>query len=225
MKGDGEPDLQETVRWDGGVGWIAYPEELMQRASVALAEDGDVWVVDPVDAPGLDELLETYGEVAGVVVCFDRHARDADVLARRHGVSVYLPAWISGVQSKIDAPIERFEGRVPDTEIELRPVRNSRIPPWREAALYRQRDGTLVVPESVGAAPYFLTDGEQLGVHPMLRPVPPRGALGSFRPKRVLPGHGPSVEGGAEAALADALAGSRRRMPSLYLRTVKMLLS
>ena len=62
MKGDGEADLHEIDRFDGGVGWIAYPDEAMERASHAVAvpneesETDDVWVFDPVDAPGLDAL-------------------------------------------------------------------------------------------------------------------------------------------------------------------------
>ena len=45
-------------RWDGGVGWIAHPEERGRRASHAIrGEDGDVGVFDPLDAPGVDDLL------------------------------------------------------------------------------------------------------------------------------------------------------------------------
>jgi len=76
MKGSGTSQLREIDRWDGGIGWIAYPDEGMQRASHALAgDDGGAWVVDPVDVRGVDDLLDSVGDVAGVVVCLDRHKR------------------------------------------------------------------------------------------------------------------------------------------------------
>ena len=79
MKGSGTADLTPVDRFDGGVGWLAYPEETMQRASHAIESDGQLWVVDPVDADGVDDLIAEYGEVGGVVVLLDRHERD-DVL-------------------------------------------------------------------------------------------------------------------------------------------------
>jgi hypothetical protein len=57
----------------------------MRRASHALAQDGDVWLVDPVDVAGLDALLAPLGTVRGVLQLLDRHARDCAALARRHG--------------------------------------------------------------------------------------------------------------------------------------------
>jgi hypothetical protein len=81
-----------------------------------------------------------------------------------------------------------------------------------------------VVPEAVGTAEYFLASGERLGVHPMLRGLPPRSALGGLRPERVLTGHGGGVSTDGADALADALSGSRRRMPGLYAKTVRGML-
>lgn len=60
--------IRTVDRWDGGFGWIAEPEETMQRASHALVDNGDVWIVDPVDTSGLDEQIAEKGEVTGVVV-------------------------------------------------------------------------------------------------------------------------------------------------------------
>jgi hypothetical protein len=58
--------------------------------------------------------------------------------------------------------------------------------------------------------------GERLGVHPMLRPFPPRRALDGLEPEHVLVGHGEGVHGPeAATALADALAHARRRMATL----------
>jgi hypothetical protein len=219
----GDPDLHETLRWENGVGWIAHPDERMQRASTALVDGDDVWVIDPVDAPGLDDLLAEFGDVAGVVVGLDRHFRDADTVASRHDVAVHAPSWMSGVREEVNAPIERFDSYLADTDIRAIRVRDSSVPPWQEVALYREADGTLVVPEAVGAGTFFLVDPERLGVHPALRLFPPRQALGSLSPKRVLTGHGGGVEDRATEALRDALAGSRTRAPKLYAKLFREL--
>lgn len=215
-----EGDLREIDRWEGGVGWFAHPDERMQRASHALAVDGEVWVVDPVDAPGVDDLLAGLGEVTGVVVCLDRHARDAAALARRHDVPVYLPGPV-GDGVDLDVESRRVDGRLPGSPYEVRTVVNWPVPPWREAALVDPEGGTLYVPEAVGTASFFRTRSERLGVHPVLRPVPPRGALAGLDPERVLVGHGEGVDRDAAGALREALAGARSRMLSLYWKNVR----
>lgn len=227
LKGRGEAALAEIDRFDGGAGWIAHPEETMERASHALATPEGLWLVDPVDAPGLDAFLETVGdetdgpaEVAGVAVCLDRHERDAAAIATRHDVAVHVPTWMDGV-SDLEAPIERFDGELGASGYESFVVRDSSIPPWREVGLYHPETGTLVVPESVGTAEYFRADGERLGVHPMLRLTPPREALGGVRPERLLVGHGAGVFTDASSALSSALADSRRSALSLYGETLK----
>jgi hypothetical protein len=100
-------EYEEVDRWDGGVGWIAHPDEFMQRASHTLKTDDGVWLIDPIDAEGVDELVAEYGEVAGVVLLSNYHTRDADVFADRHGVSVYLPEAMEGIEEDIDATVER----------------------------------------------------------------------------------------------------------------------
>ena len=228
MKGTGEADLHEIDRFDRGVGWIAYPEETMERASHALAvpneesDDADVWVIDPVDAPGLDDLLAEFGEVAGVVCGIDRHKRDCAAVATRHDVAVHVPEWMTGVAEEFDAPVERFGRRLADTGFEAIRIRNSSVPPWQEVGLF---DGeTLVVPESLGTAAYFRGDRERLGVHPLLRLTPPREALSGLNPDRVLVGHGVGVLDDASTAVERALADSRRKAPGLYVRTVKSMI-
>lgn len=205
-------DLREIDSFDGGTGWLAHPDELMQRASHALVDGEDVWVVDPVDANGLDDLLAGYGTVAGVVVLFSWHARDAGTLAASHDVPVHVPSWVTGVAGRVDAPVERFDDELADTGYRARSI--TPHPLWREAALYREADGTLVVPDSVGTAPYFRAPTERLGVSPFQRPWPPRAALGGLDPDRVLVGHGSGVFDDAAGALADALDGARRRAPA-----------
>jgi len=216
MKESGEATDWTTIDdGDDGVGWIAYPDETMQRASHAVVTDGDVWLIDPVDTPGLDDLLAERGEVAGVVTLLDRHKRDAAAIANRHDVSVYLPGPLAGIGDELDAPTEPVSGPLPGTDYAPITVVDSFY--WTEVALF---DGsTLVVAESVGTGDYFLTADERLGVHPMRRIVPPRGPLGGLDPDRIRVGHGEGVDVDPGAALDDALRGSRKRMMKLYVET------
>ncbi|MBB6647934.1 hypothetical protein [Halobellus ruber] len=226
MKGGDSDGYREIDRWDRGVGWIAYPDEEMQRASHAVVgDDGGVWVVDPVDAPDLDDLLAEFGDVAGVVVGLDRHKRDSAAVARRHDVAVHLPQWMSGVAGDLDAPVERFGGELADSGFRAVRIRDSAIPPWQEVGLSHDDDGTLIVPEAVGTATYFRAPGERLGVHPMLRLTPPRRELSRVAPDRVLVGHGEGVTTDAASVLRDALENARSNAPSAYGRALKELLS
>lgn len=223
MKGSGHAkEWQEIDRFgdeeSGGVGWIAYPNEKMQRASHAIAVDGDVYVIDPVDAEGIDELLAEFGEVAGVVILLDRHTRDAAAFANRHNVPVYVPHFMADISSDIDAPVNPFHRELADTGYVAHPILDNVA--WSEAALYGEDTDVLVVPEAVGTAEFFLTDRERMGVHPALRLMPPK-KLGQLSPSRVLVGHGSGVHDGAGKALQDAISGSRKRTPSLYFNIVK----
>lgn len=211
-------DFEEIDRWDGGLGWIAHPNEEMARASHALVDGEDVWVVDPVDAPGIDDLLADLGTVAGVVVTLDRHQRDSSKIANRHGVAVHLPSWID---RQFDAPVRRFDDRLGETD--YRVIRVLDVPGWHEAALYDEREGTLLVGEVLGTAEYYLTKSERLGVHPMVRLFPPR-KLGSLDPQRILVSHGTGVFDDATGTLHDAIANSRRHYPSLLAKTIRSLL-
>ncbi|MEY7851234.1 hypothetical protein AB7C87_18775 [Natrarchaeobius sp. A-rgal3] len=215
-------DFRVIDRYDGGVGWIAHPDERMERASHALEIDGGLWLVDPVDADGLDEFLGEFGVVAGVVVLLDRHKRDAESIANRHGVPVYLPRWFEGVTEEIDAPVARFTNEISDTGIRAHTLVDNRF--WQEAALYDPTDDTLVVPESVGTAEYFLAGNERLGVHPMCRFFPPREVLGEFSPDRILVGHGVGITEYATSTLDHALSGAQRRAPRLYAKAIWNLL-
>lgn len=221
MKNSGPTtEYEEIDRFDGGVGWISYPDETMRRASHALVGDGGggVWLVDPVDAEGVDDLVSEYGEVAGVVVLLDRHKRDAAQIARRHGVSVWVPQFMDGVVEKLDATVERFRYDLADTGYTAHPLVENRF--WQEAILYNEERGVLVVPEAVGTSSYFLSGGERLGVHPLLRLTPPQ-QLRRLDVERVLVGHGEGIHNGANAELDRAIEGSRRRAPKLMIETVK----
>ncbi|MFC5972547.1 hypothetical protein ACFPYI_14500 [Halomarina salina] len=196
-------------RFDGGVGWLAHPEETGRRTSHAFVDDGDVWVVDPLDAPGLDDLLAEYGEVAGVAVLSGFHARDADAFARRHDVPVSLPPKMGRVADRLDAPTRRL--RNGDGGFTFR--QTTPLPGWHETVAYREGDGTLYAPDSLGTTAWATVDEERLGVYLLARPVPPRALFEGYDPDRVLVGHGEGVFEDATEALDDALAGARRRFP------------
>lgn len=208
---------REIDRWDGGAGWIAHPEEGIQRASHVVSVDGEAWVIDPVDAEGIDGLFEEFGEVAGVVVTVGRHQRDADAVARRHAVPVYAH---ESIRRSFRAPSRRFRHELADTGFRAVPVVD--VPGWQEAALF---DGdTLVVGDALGTTPYYLAGGERLGVQPVLRAFPP-AALRGFDPDRVLVGHGEGVLDDAGTALRDALASARRNAPEAWVHGIRWLLA
>ena len=81
-------DLDEQ----GSFAWLAHPDEFMERASTAVALGGGGWLlVDPLDAPGLDEALAAGGEVRAVATLLNRHDRDAEAIAARHGAPRVFP--------------------------------------------------------------------------------------------------------------------------------------
>lgn len=214
-RGTGPGTFEAVDVFDGGVGWIAHPRETLRRTSHALVEGDDVWLVDPVDAVGLDDALADLGTVAGVVVLFNYHRRDAAAIARRHGVPVTLPRGMTVLEDDdANVPIERVDGRLGETGYYLREVVRSRL--WQEWAL---SDGeTLVVAESVGSAEYFCAPGERVGVSPLRRLHPPRSALGRLEPGRLLCGHGEGIFVDAAGELSRALREARRTGPRMYLR-------
>lgn len=224
IKSSGRASLDVIDRFgdadDGGVGWFAYPEEEMLRASHALTVDGEVWLLDPLDADGLDDLLAESGDVAGVVVLLDRHKRDAAAVANRYDVSVHIPDWMTGVASKLNAPVKRLNGRLPGTDYEVRKLVDNTF--WQEGLV---SDGeTLYVPEALGRAGFFRTDDERVGVHPALRLFPPR-SLQRYQPERLLVGHGPGLHEDVPTAIRDTVSNARSRAPRLYLETAQALLT
>lgn len=222
VKAYGPGEDPELHRWDGGLTWISHPEERMRRASHVVVEDGDAWVVEPVDADGLDDLLAGCGTVAGVVVLSDYHRRDAAAVADRHGVPVYLPEWLSDLAADVDAPTEVFRGVLPGTD--LHRVRLFDGPLWREVALYDRETGTLLATESLATADALTRAGERLAVSPYVRLFPPRDALAPLDVRRVLVGHGEPVLSDADAALEAALANARRGAPAVLVRKAPYLL-
>ena len=160
-----------------------------------------MWVVDPVEGEGVDERIRALGEPAGVLVLLDRHRRDSDAFASRHGVPLH------------ETPF----GGVDGAPFEFRRIMRNRF--WREVALWWPERRVLLAADALGSLGYFVAPREPLGVHPLLRLVPPRRALAGIEPEHVLVGHGDGVHGSpAAAALHAALRTARTGVVRLVTR-------
>jgi hypothetical protein len=179
-----------------------------------VSTDEGVWVPDPLDAPGVDDLLAELGEVAGVAVLSDYHARDAARFARRCDVPVTVPGWLGRVPDRLDCRVDRAGGEL--AGFALRPLRP--LYAWREVAGYREADGTLYVPDYLSSHDAFTVGPERLGLPTLGRLFPPRDRFADCEPERVLVGHGTGIFEDADAALARAFEGARRRFPRALLR-------
>ena len=217
-KASGPPTGYETtLRWGGGVEWLVHPEETMQRASQALATDDGVYLVDPLDAPGVDELVGELGAVSGVVLLSIYHTRDAGLFARRHDVPVYVPAPVPDAEvPELAVPVERLDVGATLGDYELLEVAAGTAlgAPWYEYALWN--GGTLRVGESLGTAPYMRVGDERLGVMLMRRLDPPT-ALRGLEPERICSGHGRGLDEDAAAALETALDNAPEDLPRALL--------
>jgi hypothetical protein len=180
-----------------GFSWLV--EEPATRTSHALASDGRVWLVDPVDWEPALERVPTLGAPAAVVQLLDRHRRDCARIAERLGVAhVVVPDALAGSPFTC-LPLVRIRG-------------------WRETALWWPETRTLVVAEAIGTNDFFRVGDERAGVHLLLRLAPPR-RLDGLAPEHLLVGHGEGVHGGAAAvALHEAVASARPRLPRALLR-------
>jgi hypothetical protein len=187
--------LRPCDEFEHGFGWIAG--EFLGRCSHALVADGRVWVIDPVDGPGVVERIRAAGEPAGVIQLLDRHNRDSRAVADALDVPLHV------------VPVEAI-GAAP---FEFRVVRKGWT--WKEVALWWPAPRLLVVADALGTVGYFVAPGERLGVHPLLRLIPPRRRLAGLDPEVVLCGHGEGVMHGADKPFRDALRTSRRRLPAV----------
>ena len=189
--------------FEHGFGWSIEGERLA-RTSHAVHAQGRVWLTDTVDGPGVDERIAALGEPAGVVQLLDRHRRDCAAVADRLRVPLHVTPF-SGVAG---APF-----------IALPIVRN-RL--WREVALWFSERRVLLFGDALGSLAYFRARGEPFGVHPALRPFPPKRALAALDPEHILFGHGDGYHGpDAPEALDTALATARRRAPAALLATLR----
>jgi hypothetical protein len=186
-----------------GVTWEI--DESARRTSHAVLADGRVWLVDPVDQPEAMERAAALGEPAGVLQLIDRHNRDCAAIAARLGV-----------------PHLSVPDAVPGAPFQAIPVLRMRR--WRETALWWAEKEVLVVAEALGTAEVFTTGHGAVGMHPILRPRPPR-ALRGFAPEHLLVGHGAPVHGRAARGGVDwAYAHARRdlaRLPLTFARLVR----
>ncbi len=150
-----------TIRWiddfDGGIGWIVA-DDALRRTSHALVVEGGVWLIDPVDAPEVEQRVRALGDPRGVIQLLDRHDRDCASLAERLRVRHYeVPfAPVAGAHS-----------------FEFVPIVRKRF--WREVALWWPERRVLVTADALGTVRhYFALGRERIGVHPLLRLTPPR---------------------------------------------------
>ncbi len=185
------------------VSWVHPAPRAMERAGHAIRADGGVWIVDPPLGDDVLDRIRALGEPAGVLQCLDRHPRDCADVARELGVPLHVTPF-GGVAG---AP--------------FRAVGLWNLPVWREVALWFGRQRMLLVPEAIGTGPTYLAPGETVGVHPLRRLLPP-GRVLDFRPEVLLTGHGAPLAGeSVPAAIAGAIAGSRRRTPALAAALVR----
>jgi hypothetical protein len=187
---------------DGAFGWIVENERI-GRCSHALVDGGRVWLVDPLVGDGVEERVRAAGEPAGVIQLLDRHNRDCRAFADRLGVPHY------------EVPVEL----IPDAPFEFLVVRKGWT--WKEVALWWPDRRLLVCADALGTVGYFAAPGERLGVHPLLRPIPPRKRLGHVRPETVLCGHGEGVLADAAPAFDQALRDARRTLVPLLVNAVR----
>lgn len=185
-------------------GWISPEPAYQRRASHAVLAGGRVWLVDPVDEPGMVERAVALGPPAAVVQLLDRHNRDCAAIAARLGVPhIVLP----------DAPPAGAPFEV------IGVVRRRR---WQERALWFPEHRTLVVADALGTAPYYRGRDEVIGVHPLLRIARPPGMLLGRDPRHVLCGHGAGVHGPEAApAVERAVRGARRAIPGWAWRLIR----
>ncbi|HEY3865191.1 MAG TPA: hypothetical protein VGL54_03795 [Solirubrobacteraceae bacterium] len=178
-----------------GLTWVM--DESMARASHALVDGGDVWLIDPVDEGEAIERAAALGRPRAVIQLLDRHNRDCETVAERLGI-----------------PWERVPRSLEGTPFEV--VEVIRRHRWKEIALHWRERDALVVAEAVGTAPLFALGKGAVGVHPVLRLTPPK-ALEGIDPSILLVGHGAPVRSGAAASLRNALARSRSDIPRLLM--------
>ena len=90
------------------------------------------------------------------------------------------------------------------------------VPRWREVGLWWPARKALVVTEALGTSELFTGGDRAVGVHLMLRLLPPR-RLGGYAPEHLLVGHGPPIHGPVAASgVARPVALAARRAPRAH---------
>ena len=197
----GETRYVDEEPW--GFGWWLGGDRLV-RTSHAILAGGGVWLVDPVEAPGVAERVVALGEPRGVIQLLDRHSRDC-------------AAWSDGLG--VPHHVVPF-GRV--GPFEFLSVSHWRY--WRESALWWPEERVLVTADALGSLPYFRAGDEAVGVHPLLRLRPPR-ALAALEPEHVLVGHGRGAHGpNLGTLLREELRHARRRLPRAWMNAARSMI-
>ena len=185
-------ELLTVDEHDAGLSWVV--DEPMERASHALVADGKVWIVDPVEVDDVVDRAAALGEPAGVLQLLDRHNRDCAKVAERLAI-----------------PHLTVPDEVPGSPFEAIGV--IRLPGWKETALWWPGVDALVVAEVVGTNSLATAGTGSVGMHIMLRALPPK-RLREYRPRHLLVGHGAPVHGDeASVGLEQAYDRSRRDLP------------
>lgn len=199
--------------------WRPVDEGFMQRTAHGLRLGGDIWLVDPIDADDLDDLLHSRGSVAGVVVTLSRHLRDSLAIASRHGVRIWADEAVGRVA--LGESGRRFRERIPGTPLFSIPLPGHGLRRfWHESALWWPEQGTVLVSESLGTVAYFQLGDEALGLHPFRRGDPPRELL-PLPAQRLLTGHGDEIARNADRMIRECIEnGPSRRKPFWMLRTL-----
>src|SRR3954471_17562854 len=120
--------IRELTEHPLGLTWVM--DEVLTRASHALAHDGRVWLIDPVEAEEPLQRAAALGEVAGVLQLFLGHQRDGKAIAERFG-----------------APFHRLPEYVRDAPFSVLSLDKLG---WKERALWWPEPRGLIVPEAVG---------------------------------------------------------------------------
>lgn len=188
---------------DLGASWVQ--REAMQRSSHAIAADGFVWLIDPVDSGNDVERAVEGREIGGVIQLLDRHNRDCVELAEKYEV-----------------PLFRLPSELPETTIA--PFKVIDRPKWREVGLWWPEHKALVVSEALSTTPALAVADTGVAVHPFLRLTPP-GALRRFTDvHHLFTGHGaPLHDETAGERIQRALDKSRSDLPRLIARTPKII--
>jgi len=198
-------------RFPGGFAWMARPDEFMERSSTAFAENGRVWLIDPVRSEGVEDEVAALGKVAAIVMSVGWHDRDVDWYAAMYGVPVYAHASLRLVD--VHSPVERIQDRVPNSPLHAIPCGGRGLLKWwGETAIWWPEHRALVAGDALGTASYFVQPGEQVAVHPFRRLSPPV-ALRSLPVERLYVGHGRSLATDAAAQVQRAIDNAGRDVP------------
>lgn len=137
--------MESIEEHECGLSWVM--DEPMARASHALLDGDDVWLIDPVDEGEAIERATTLGRPRAVIQLLDRHNRDCETLAGRLGI-----------------PWERVPRSLEGTPFEVVEVMRRRR--WKEIALHWRERDALIVAEAVGTAPLFALGKGRSGCTP-----------------------------------------------------------